>query len=253
MGRSDSFDLVSMECLSCGVDIGGNIGLCGECREARAASRTPKAQQRGGNGIKRNPSELGAGPQKLSTLSELVSLVSSYPTIAALLLLAPLGLFLLAGEILDESVTFSSSSPEAFELSSPDGSSRIGYVRGSAVTETIRVLDYDVNRLAFSYGAIGAHLAYLTESEYREFRAIRGCVAGFLNSHAKHLLIIPGSNAAREQQRAVRLRRGDAVRVRVRELAPVQVQMSGHRLSPRDWFPGHRIVELADVERLPGA
>ena len=105
-------------------------------------------------------------------------------------------------------------------------------------------------RLSFSQGAFGAHLAYVTEDEYSELVQIQGCKAGFLNAHAKHLLLVPKSKKDRAEQKELSAKYGDRVVIKTTDLRPIAVTLNGNEYSPDQWFSGNRIATLDSIKNL---
>lgn len=225
-----------MDCLRCGVDIGHGIGLCPTCKTERKSV-----------GSYAIPAYIPE--QKRGFFGTLAAMASEYPQIFAGILIAPIVLYLLSSSFADERISIERDA-RALALTASDGASRVVYNSSGSGVETVRVLNYDVMRLSFSGGVFGAHLAYLTEDEYKELGTIQGCKAGFLNSHAKHLLLVPKSGKDREEQRELSARYGDKVVIKTTDLRPVAVTLQGNPYSPDQWFAGNRIATLDSFKNL---
>ena len=225
-----------MECLRCGTDIGQGIGLCARCKVERST-------------VGRNPIPSSIPEKKRGFLGTVIGMASEYPAIFVGVLIAPVVLYLLSSSFADEHI-YIKRDAHALALAAPDGSSRVVYTASNSAVQTVRILNYDVMRLSFSGGVFGAHLAYLTEEEYRELTTIKGCKAGFLNSHAKHLLLVPQSEKDREEQREVSAKYGDRVVIKTTDLRPVAITLQGNNYSPDQWFVGNRIATLDSFKNL---
>lgn len=227
-----------MDCLKCGVDIGQGIGLCASCKAERHSVRRVSAV----DVVSRSDKPRGF-------IATLAAMMYEYPAIFAGFLIAPVILYLLHSSLADERIEINRDA-RALALTTSDGDSRVVYTQSSSGVETVRILNYDVMRLSFSQGAFGAHLAYLTEEEYNDLIKIKGCKAGFLNAHAKHLLLVPKSKKDREEQREIAAKYGDRVVIKTTELRPVTVTLKGNQYSPEQWFSGSRIATLDSIKNL---
>jgi hypothetical protein len=229
---SDLCDPRSMDCLRCGTNIGDQLGLCPSCKAERAA---PQLQVTGKN---------GATAPRLT----LMSLLGQHPTLLSVLVLLPIGLFLLRSTFVDEPTSFTMRGGQLM-LESPDGTSQILYTRGALTRLSGRVFDYDVSRFGFRQGAFGGMLTYLTDEEYQEFLAVPGCKAGYLNSHVKLLLVVPHSEQSREKQKALKLKRGDKFEMQFAQLSPTHIRVEGHEFPASAWYPNNKLILMESIRR----
>ena len=83
-----------------------------------------------------------------------------------------------------------------------------------------------------------------------QIEQIRGCKAGFLNSHAKLLLVVPASPEAVSKLKQVQFRQGDTVALATTDLSPIQIQLDGRRLPADSWFSSNRMVAVEAIEPI---
>jgi hypothetical protein len=216
-----------MDCLRCGTDIGSALGLCSACSTARNSLAEIELEQ--------------ISPKRISS-----NAVSSFlwdPRILAVSVLVPIAMLVVWYSTLDDHIEISSSASTLI-MSSKDQSYRVEYQITGRSTFQGRVLNFDLNRLSFQSGGFRAVLSYLSESEYQEMLSIRGCKAGFLNAHAKHLLLVPLSNTVAEEYAHKDLQRGSKFSLKGLNLKPKKVVFESNKLPESQWFPGHNIIAL---------
>ena len=219
-----------MHCLTCGTDIGSGIGVCSKCKERRRSPQSPYIT-----------------PFKSRGRTSIFAFLNKYPTAICVAALIPIGIYLIISAFSDENISITSKSGKIV-LTAADNSSSVVYDVGPRSQQSIRVFSYDVQQLAFSHGAFRSHLAYLSDDEYMQFKDIRGCAAGFLNAHVKHLLIVPRSEEDSLALKTVTLKEGDKVTVSMNDLFPVEIKFQNYRLKPDQWFSGNRIVSIDSVK-----
>jgi hypothetical protein len=150
--------------------------------------------------------------------------------------------------LMDDNIRIASAENEVV-LESADASSRVAYQVGSRQHLHVRVLHYDTQRFAFSKGAFRGFLGYLSENEYAQMQAIRGCKAGFLNEHAKLLLVVPQNEDQVRSLKRLSLSQGDRVSLDLSELRPRHVRIDGHDLPLTAWgFNPGNIVAINDIQ-----
>lgn len=76
-------------------------------------------------------------------------------------------------------------------------------------------------------GGVRAQLHYLSPADYQEYKAIRGCKAGFLNSHAKILFLIPDKTSLAETVSSLSLQHGSSFMLSGSPLAFYEAEVNG--------------------------
>lgn len=89
---------------------------------------------------------------------------------------------------------------------------RFQYYAASPITIQGKVIHHQPGS-GIESGGVSALIHYMTEQEYEGLKEIKGCNAGYLNSHGKILMLIPDDKKIGSTISGLKLRRGQTINI----------------------------------------